>query len=315
LENRKENVVLSVQGVTKIYGERAAVNNVSFDIKRGEIYGLIGQNGAGKTTIIKIITGLAKATSGSVYVCGYNIENDFEKAVKNIGGIIENPELYGYMSGLDNLKYYASLYKNVTRDQIDQIVAFVGMENRIRDKVRTYSLGMKQRVGIAQALIHNPKLLILDEPTNGLDPNGIKEMRTFLRKLAKEKGISILISSHILSEMELICDRIGIIDNGLIVENKTMEELQQGINSSVKVSIKVDFPNYAGKILLDKYNNSSVFCAGNRVVIETTNEEIPNITSLLTQKGVSIYGINTIYRSLEDIYLDIVNKGKEQKIL
>lgn len=315
MENTENSVVLSVQGVTKIYGERAAVNNVSFEIKRGEIYGLIGQNGAGKTTIIKIITGLARATSGSVYVCGNDIETDFEKAVQNIGGIIENPELYSYMSGLDNLKYYASLYKNVTKEQIDSIVALVGMENRIRDKVKTYSLGMRQRVGIAQALIHNPKLLILDEPTNGLDPNGIKEMRNFLRGLAKEKGIAILISSHILSEMELICDRIGIIDNGMIVENKTMEELQQGLNSSVKVSIKVDYPNYAGKVLLENYNGASVFCVGNKVVIETSNEEIPNITSLLTKKGVSIYGINTIYRSLEDIYLDIVNKGKEQKIL
>lgn len=314
MENQKNNVILSVQGITKIYGERTAVNNVSFNINQGEIYGLIGQNGAGKTTIIKIITGLAKATSGSVYICGYNVEEDFEKAILNVGGIIENPELYSYMSGLDNLKYYASLYKDITLEQINDIVDFIGMRNRINDKVKTYSLGMKQRVGIAQALIHNPKLLILDEPTNGLDPNGIKEMRTFLRKLAKEKGISILISSHILSEMELICDRIGIIDNGMIVENKTMEELQQGINANIKVSIKVDYPNYAGKILLENYN-TSVFCVGNKVVIETSNEEIPRIASLLTQKGISIYGINTVYKSLEDIYLDIVNKGKEQKIL
>ena len=188
------------------------------------------------------------------------------------------------------------------------------MENRINDKVKTYSLGMKQRVGIAQALLHNPKLLILDEPTNGLDPNGIKEMRNFLKRLAKDKGISILISSHILAEMELICDKIGIIDNGMIIENKTMEELQQGINSKIKISIKVDYPNYAGKILLDEYKNN-VFCIGNKVVVEATNEDIPKITSLLTQKGISIYGITSVYRRLEDIYLDIVNKGKEQKIL
>lgn len=310
----EEITVLNIKNVTKIYGTRAAVNNVSFQIKKGEIYGLIGQNGAGKTTIIKMITGLASLTSGKIEVCGFNIETQFEKAVKNIGGIIENPELYSYMSGLDNLKYYASLYGNISRDKIDKIVALVGMENRIRDKVKTYSLGMRQRVGIAQALLHDPKLLILDEPTNGLDPNGIKEMRMFLKKLAKEQGISILISSHILAELELICDRIGIIDNGIIVENKTMEELQQGINQNVKISIKVDYPNYAGKILLDEFKEN-VFCVGNKVVVESTNEDIPRIVNLLSQKGIAIYGVSTVYRSLEDIYLDIVNKGKEQKIL
>ena len=310
----ENNIVLSVQGVTKIYGERAAVNNVSFDIKEGEIYGLIGQNGAGKTTIIKVISGLAKPTSGNVYICSYNIQTDFEKAVSNLGGIIENPELYSYMSGLDNLKYYASLYKNISKNRIDEVVSLMGMDNRIQDKVKTYSLGMKQRVGIAQALLHNPKLLILDEPTNGLDPNGIKEMRNFLKKLASN-GISILISSHILAEMELICDKIGIIDNGMIIENKTMDELQQGLNSKIQISIKVDYPNYAGKILYDNNPNASIYCVGNRVVIEGTNDDIPIFTSLLIKKGISIYGISTIYKKLEDIFMEIVNKGKNQKIL
>lgn len=310
------NSVLSVQGVTKIFGKnRAAVNNVSFEIKAGEVYGLIGQNGAGKTTIIRVITGLAKPTSGRVFICGHDIEKDFQKAIINVGGIIENPELYSYMSGMDNLKYFASLYGKVNKNEIDSIVALLGMENRINDKVKTYSLGMKQRVGICQALLHHPKLLILDEPTNGLDPNGIKDMRNFLRKLAKEQGIAILISSHILAEMELICDRIGIIDNGMIIENKTMEELQKGINSKLQISIKVDYPNYAGKILFEKYPESSIFCIGNRVVIEANNEDIPIMTSLLINKGISIYGISTITRSLEDIFLDIVHKGKEQNIL
>ena len=212
-------VVLEVRGITKIYGTRTAVNNASFDIKAGEIYGLIGKNGAGKTTIIKIITGLCRATSGEVYICNEDVQSSV-KALKYVGAIIENPELYGYMSGMDNLKYFAGLYKNISKNKIDEIVSLVGMDNRINDKVKTYSLGMKQRVGIAQALLHSPKLLILDEPTNGLDPNGIKEMRLFLRRLAKEQNIAILISSHNLSEMEMICDKIGIIDNGMIIENK-----------------------------------------------------------------------------------------------
>lgn len=309
------NTVLSVNGITKIFGTRTAVNNVSFEIRKGEIYGLIGQNGAGKTTIIRIITGLCKPTSGKVYICGQNIQTHFQKAIINVGAIIENPELYSYMSGLDNLKYFASLYPNISINKINEVVSLMGMQNRIKDKVKNYSLGMKQRVGIAQALLHDPKLLILDEPTNGLDPNGIKEMRILLKRLAKEKGIAILISSHILSEMELICDRVGIIDNGMIIENKTIDELQHSINSKLQISIKVDYPNYAGKILYENYNDTPVFCIGNRVIIEATEKDIPNITMLLTKKGISIYGISSVTKNLEEIFLEIVNKGKQQKIL
>ena len=311
----ENNVVLKVLNITKNFGTRTAVNNVSFEIKQGEIYGLIGQNGAGKTTIIRMITGLCKPTSGSVYICGFNVETDFEKAIKNVGAIIENPELYSYMSGMDNLKYFASLYGNISQQKLENIVKVVGMENRINDKVKNYSLGMKQRVGIAQALVNSPKLLILDEPTNGLDPNGIKEMRMFLKRLAKENNIAILISSHILAEMQLICDRVGIIDNGLIVENKTMKELQQKVNSKMQIAIKVNYPNYAGKVLYEYFKNSSIFCVGNSVIIEAQEKDIPLITTILIKKGLSIYGVNTINKSLEEIFLDIVNKGKQQKIL
>ena len=311
----ENNIILKVEGVTKIFGTRTAVNNVSFDIKKGEIYGLIGQNGAGKTTIIRIITGLCKPTSGNVFISGYNIQTNFEKAIKNVGAIIENPELYAYMSGMDNLKYFGSLYKNVTKNKIDEIVSLMGMDNRIHDKVKTYSLGMKQRVGIAQALLHDPELLILDEPTNGLDPNGIKEMRNFLKSLAKKKGIAILISSHILSEMELICDKIGIIDNGMIVENKSIEELQNKISSKLQISVKVDYPNYAGKILYDNFKDTTIFCVGNRVIIEEQEQNIPKITALLINKGISVYGVSAVSKNLEDIFLEIVNKGKQQKIL
>ena len=180
---------LKVRNLTKRYGERLAVDNISFEVFQGEIFGFLGPNGAGKTTTLKIITGLAKPTSGSVEVCGFNIVRQFEKAVNNVGGIIENPELYSYMSGLNNLKYYASLYNDITKAKINEVVALVGMESRIKDKVKTYSLGMRQRVGIAQALLHSPRLLVLDEPTNGLDPEGIHEMREFLKKLAHQKNI------------------------------------------------------------------------------------------------------------------------------
>lgn len=303
------NIVLDVANITKKYGERVAVDNVSFQIFEGEIFGLIGPNGAGKTTIIKMITGLASPTTGTVYICGTNVKTNFEKAISNVGGIIENPELYPYMSGMDNLKFFASLYPNISTDRIDHVVQLVGMEDRIYDKVRTYSLGMKQRVGIAQALLHNPKLLILDEPTNGLDPNGIKDMREFLKRLASREKISILISSHILAEMEQLCDTIGIIDGGKIVEVKTVEQLKKGADMAQKLCIKVDYPNFAGKLVMIKYK-VPVYLAGNTIIFEMNEKYVPEVTTMLIKEGVSIFGISTITKSLEEVFTEIINKKK-----
>lgn len=305
------NIVLDVANVTKRYGTRIAVDNVSFQIFEGEIFGLIGPNGAGKTTIIKMITGLATPTRGNVFICNNNIEKDFEKAIANVGGIIENPELYTYMSGMDNLKYFASLYPNISMERIKEVVTLVGMEDRIYDKVRTYSLGMKQRVGIAQALLHNPKLLILDEPTNGLDPNGIKDMREFLKRLASKEKISILISSHILAEMEQLCDTVGIIDGGRIVEVKTVEQLKKGADMAQKLCIKVDYPNFAGKLVMIKYK-VPVYLAGNTIIFEMNEKYVPEITTTLIKEGISIFGISTITKSLEEVFTEIINKKKSK---
>lgn len=305
------NIVLDVANLTKKYKERIAVDNVSFQIFEGEIFGLIGPNGAGKTTIIKMITGLASPTTGSVRICGKNVKSDFEKAIANVGGIIENPELYSYMSGMDNLKFFASLYPKITKQKIDEVVTLVGMENRIYDKVRTYSLGMKQRVGIAQALLHNPKLLILDEPTNGLDPNGIKDMRNFLKKLAAKEKISILISSHILAEMEQLCDTVGILDGGKLLEVKTMDQLKKGAENAQKVCIKVDYPNFAGKLVMLKYK-VPVYLAGNTIIFEMNEKYVPQITSMLIKEGISIFGISTIEKSLEEVFTEILEKKKSK---
>lgn len=299
------DVVLKCKNLSKKFGERFAVKNVSFEILRGEIFGLIGQNGAGKTTIIRMITGLAKPTEGEVLICGVSVHKNFSKAIRNIGGIIENPELYGYMSGMDNLKYYAKLYGNIPQSKIEEIVSLVGMERRIYDKVNTYSLGMKQRIGIAQALLHSPSLLILDEPTNGLDPNGIKEMREFLKKLARKDKISILISSHILSEMELLCDTVGIIDNGQIVDIKTIEQIKRGADKDTKVCIKVDYPNYAGKIIIHTFK-IPVSLSGKNVIFEMEEKDVPKVTSTLMKEGVSIFNITTITKSLEDVFTEII---------
>ena len=242
--------VLEVKNLTKIYnGDRYAVNDISFSIKPGMIFGFIGPNGAGKSTTIKMITGLTNITKGEIYICGHSIKKEFEKAIKNVGGIIENPEMYHYLSGMDNLKFYASLYPNISKQRILDVVELVGLQNRINDKVGKYSLGMKQRLGIAQALLHNPKLIILDEPTNGLDVNGIIEMRRLLKNLAHKDGVAIMVSSHILAEMEMLCDEIAIIVNGKIQQVKTLEEIKESQQSRLVYYIQVNYPNYAAKLL------------------------------------------------------------------
>lgn len=304
--------VLKVRNLTKKYNDRKAVDDISFEIFKGEIFGFLGPNGAGKTTTLKIITGLAKPSFGVVEVCGYDIVKKFEKAVSHIGGIIENPELYSYMSGLDNLKYFASLHKGVTNKRINEVVKLVGMQSRIKDKVKSYSLGMKQRVGIAQALLNNPSLLVLDEPTNGLDPEGIKEMRDFLKKLAHEQKISIIISSHILAEMEQLCDTIAVVDEGKIIEIKSLQEIKQKAVESQKVKIKVDYPNYAGKLIMSK-TKLDIQVAGNSIIFPLQDKHIPKVTSLLIAKGISIYGISTITKSLEEVFMDIIENNRKNK--
>ena len=209
--------LLKIQGLTKIIKKRKILDNISLTVNSGEIVGFLGPNGAGKTTTIKLIMGLFHITEGEIKICGHDSVTDFEAAMANVGGIIENPDLYKRMTGRENLEYFASMHENVDKKNIDDIVKLVKMSERIDDKVKTYSLGMCQRVGIAQALLHNPRLLVLDEPTNGLDPIGIKELRDLLKLLAKEAGVGVFISSHLLSEMELMCDRIYIIDEGVIM--------------------------------------------------------------------------------------------------
>jgi len=305
-------VVLNVSNVTKTFGSRVAVNNVSFDIREGEIFGFLGPNGAGKTTTMKMICGLSGITKGHIRICGFDMPKDKEKALANIGALIENPLMYPNMSGMDNLKYYASLYKNIKMDDIIKYSRIVGLEHRLKDKVKTYSLGMKQRLGIAQALLHSPKLLILDEPLSGLDPNGVKEMRDFLKTLAKDYNIAILISSHMLSDMEQICDTIGIINNGQLLEIKSITSLRESIEGAKRILIKVDYPNFAGKIILHELQ-LKVELAGNKILVYSTEDMISKITQKLIGYGISIFGIEIVSKNLEEIFLEIINSKSKGK--
>ena len=301
--------VLSVNNLTKEYNQKKVVNNVSFSILPGQIFGFVGPNGAGKSTTIRMITGLTPITSGDIKICGYSVVNAYKKAISCVGGIIEMPQLYPYLSGMKNLKLFASFYGKAASNRINQIVKLVGMENRINDKVSTYSLGMKQRLGIAQALLNKPKLLILDEPTNGLDPNGIVEIRNILKVLAKNENIAIMISSHNLAEMEQLCDVIGLINNGKLIEYKTMQQIDTLLQSKQQIQLMCNYPNYAALQLKNRYK---IKCkvVGNSIILPLKESNIATVISYLNYKKIKIYGIKKIQKSLEELYFELLNKDR-----
>lgn len=303
--------LLRIQGLTKTIRNKKILDNISLTVNSGEIVGFLGPNGAGKTTTIKLIMGLFRITEGEIRVCGHDVATDFEAAMENVGGIIENPDLYKRLTGRQNLEYFASMHNGVTKENIDDIVELVKMSERIDDKVKTYSLGMCQRVGIAQALLHNPRLLVLDEPTNGLDPIGIKELRDMLKFLAKEAGVGIFISSHLLSEMELMCDRIYIIDNGVIIGEKTIHEQEDAVN---EVIYEYTFITNDNEKTLAYLNELQANCRTENggVVVIMKRGEIPNIIKNLVNRDVDIYAVNEKHRTLEQDFISMTTGTKTQ---
>ncbi len=296
--------VLSVNGVTKTIGRRNIVDGLTFDIHHGEIVGLLGPNGAGKTTTIRMIVGLIEMSRGDVLVQGHSIKGDFVKAIRHIGGIIENPEFYPYMSGYDNLRQYQRMSDGVSITRIMEIVKLVGLQDAIHKKVRAYSLGMRQRLGIAQALLHNPSILILDEPTNGLDPAGIREMRDYLKRIAREEGIAILVSSHLLSEMELMCSRVVVIQEGKLVTERAIG--QAGENEELStVTLRVNDLELAEQTSsrLDGLTRIGSIPDEGALTVRLKEEDIPDLISALCNARVRIYRVEEHKSSLEDEFL------------
>lgn len=214
--------MLEVNHISKSYKNQKVLNDVSFTMRKGQIVGLIGSNGAGKTTLMKILTQLINRFEGT-----FSFDSDQDNHSRKIGSVIEHPSFYGHLSGLDNLMYFASISGNSDEDNIQEIISMLHMENYIKKKAKTYSLGMKQRLGIAQALLNSPELLILDEPTNGLDPKGVIETRTIISEVAQKKNVAVLISSHNLSEIEKICDRVLMLDNGELIQEIDIKQISK----------------------------------------------------------------------------------------
>lgn len=297
--------VVQFKNIKKKIGKKMIINDISFEVNAGEIFGFLGPNGAGKTTTIRMLFGLISITEGEILVNGFSIKNDFEKAIVSVGGIIENPEMYKYLTGYDNLVHYGKMYGNITKERINEVVTLVGLDQRIKDKVKTYSLGMRQRLGLAQALLHKPNLIVLDEPTNGLDPAGIHEFRTHLRMLAEKENIAIMVSSHQLSEMELMCDRIGIIQNGKLIDIQTVNDFLAKDEVIMRVTFTVDDVPKAKVCLNQMFKEQQTLENKSTISITIDSGQIPDIIAAFVGAGIRISGLDKESKTLEQKFLDI----------
>lgn len=308
----EREIVLSADGVKKRIGKKWIIHDVSFHVYAGEIFGFLGPNGSGKTTTIRMLVDLIAPTEGKVEICGYDVHRQPEQALRYVGCIVENPECYSYLTGWENLEHFARMMPDIGQERIAEVVSIVGMSERIHDKVRTYSLGMRQRLGIAQALLGRPRLLILDEPTNGLDPKGIKELREFVRMLASQ-GISLFISSHLLSEIQLMCDRVAIISQGRVRAVGDVGQLVAQAGGYVlwhaepreqAERLLAELPGIRFVAAAESRIDESILGAMPEAIITTLPEEaVPAAVARLAEAGVGIRAVQRVAPTLEELFL------------
>ena len=300
--------VLEVKGLKKRLGKREIIKGINFSVKDGEIFGFLGPNGAGKTTTIRMLVGLIAPNEGEIKICGKDVQKEKEEALKNVGAVVENPELYKYLSGRENLMQIARIRK-VSKEEVEELIELVGLKDRIDDKVKKYSLGMKQRLGLAAALIGEPKLLILDEPTNGLDPSGIIDFREVVKKAAKDKGMAVFISSHILSEVQNLCDRVAFTNGGVI---KSVEDIHDNTMDTELDSLTLIVSSNeeeAVKILknIDLVKSASVIDEEIHLIIKSGKTS--ELLKILLEKNIRVEEIFKNRKGLEQRYMELVEGG------
>ncbi|WP_107841546.1 ABC transporter ATP-binding protein [Metasolibacillus meyeri] len=295
--------IVQLRNLTKVIRGKKLIDRLNLDLYPGQITGFLGPNGAGKTTTIRMMTGLMHATEGEVLIDGQSLKEHYEEAISKVGVIVENPEMYKYMSGYKNLLHFARMHHNISKERMDEVIRQVGLEKRIHEKVSTYSLGMRQRLGLAQALLHRPKFLILDEPTNGLDPAGIREFRNYLRKIAAEEGVSVFVSSHLLSEMELMCDRIAIIQNGQLIDIREVRGEAETVYY-VEAAPLAKVQAVASKLQLE-------FTAKEQgVELQMAKEQVPQLIAELVAQQVQIFAVQPQQKTLEEQFLEMTGGGQ-----
>lgn len=297
--------VLSAEGLTKRFGRREAVCDVSFELYAGEVFGFLGPNGAGKTTTIRMLVGLARPDRGRVRIRGLDLARDFARAMAHVGCIVESPDLYPYLTGRENLGHFAHMLPDRAESRIPELARLVALEERLDQKVSTYSLGMRQRLGIAQALLGAPDLLILDEPANGLDPAGIREIRRLVRLLASERGIAVFVSSHLLAEVEQMCDRVAIIHRGRTLATGSVKELLERSGSD-RTRWRVRPARQAAEVLARYAVPQAVRVEDEETVAtEIPRTRVPEAVAALAAAGVEVFGIERRASSLEEVFLEV----------
>lgn len=298
-----EKCVIETTQLTKQFGKTTVVNNLNICINEGDIFGFLGPNGAGKTTTIRMLVGLIAPTSGSAKILGKDIQTDFVNAIQDVGAIVENPELYPFYTGRQNLIHFAKLSGDVDKERIEEVIKLVRLENRIDTKVKTYSLGMRQRLGLAQALLNKPKVLILDEPTNGLDPQGMKEIRQIIGHLADKEKITIFISSHLLHEIEQLCNKVAIVSNGkLIVQGDVKSLLTKEYQ---EVTIEVSDSDKAKEILKALPYIQDVVVDENMLTVKYSGDSVALINKALVLADVDVTHLAASNGNLEDYFLEL----------
>ncbi len=306
-----QQAVLQARNLTKFFGEIEAVKDLSLTVNRGDIYGFLGPNGAGKTTSIRMMLGLIKPSRGITQVFGHDIHAEFKSAIPHVGAMVEGPAYYPYMSGRRNLRILGRLSGGVSEERIDEVLELVGLKKRGGHKVKGYSQGMRQRLGIAMALLHNPPLLILDEPTNGLDPQGMREVRNLIRRVRDEEGVTVFLSSHLLGEMELICDRISIISNGAIIKEGWMDEIVGSGSDVVVVNVPPDESKGCMEFLKDKFNASPEMVRQGLIEFNRDDLQTYTLNKALIEAGFRVSSLTTRRRSLEEYFVELTGESKD----
>jgi ABC-2 type transport system ATP-binding protein len=298
-------IVLSAEALTKRFGKREVVSDVSFEIESGEVFGFLGPNGAGKTTTIRMLVGLARPNHGRVRIGGFDVSRDFARAMSHVGCIVESTDLYPYLTGRENLLHFARMLPDAAERRIPELATLVALEARLEDRVSTYSLGMRQRLGVAQALLGAPDLLILDEPANGLDPAGIREIRQLIRHLATERGIAIFVSSHLLSEVELTCDRVAIIHRGRTLAMGPVQELLER-GGAERLLFRSSPAALAAEVLRPFAADGEPRVDGEEAVsAPVPRDRIPEAVAALVAAGVRVFGVERQASTLEEIFLEV----------
>lgn len=297
----QQPAVLELTNLRKTIKGKEIVKGVNLTLHPSQIFGFLGPNGAGKTTTIRMIVGLIKPSEGSVTICGHSVAHDFVKALSNVGCIIESPDMYKYLTGMENLSQLAAMDKTINQQRIKDVVEMVGLQHRVNDKVDTYSLGMRQRLGIAQAIMSKPKLLILDEPTNGLDPAGMTEFRKLIRKLAYEDGMAVFVSSHLLLEIQQMCDVVSIIKQGSVIRTANVQDILH----DDKIEWQLNDPETAIALLREHWNIEAVQLKKNALSADIGQNPLDKINEFLMREGLALTYCSTKQNTLEDLFLDL----------